>query len=190
MNDIARAPTRTGHIPTALLSDWLPRLSRGTQPGRALDVACGAGRNALFLAGAGLEVTAIDISEEALTRARQSAREHGLKINWVCADLESGGASVLPKGPFDLVVMVRYVNMLLIPVLAGRLGDGGYLVCEEHLESKDEVIGPKNPGYRMKRNELLNAAEGLEVRSYREGIVKDLDGRKAALAQLIARRPC
>ena len=106
--------------PTALLSDWLPQLSRGIPPGRALDVACGAGRNALFLAGAGFEVTAIDISEEALARARQSARERGLKINWICADLESGEAGVLPDGPFDLVVMVRYVNMSWRPAGGSR----------------------------------------------------------------------
>jgi SAM-dependent methyltransferase len=175
--------------PTDLLADWLPRLADGEPGGRALDVACGAGRNALFLAEVGYNVTAIDISNIALERAGQTARELGLKIDWILADLELGQAATgLPQGPFDLVVMIRYVNMLLIPVLASRLSDQGYLVCEEHLETDQEVIGPKNPAYRLKPDELLNAASGLEVQFYQEGMVEDPDGRKAALAQLVACR--
>ena len=70
--------------PTALLREWLPRLSRG----RALDVACGAGRNALYLAANGFDVTALDISSVALERGRAAAQERSLDIEWLCADLD------------------------------------------------------------------------------------------------------
>ncbi len=62
--------------PTELLAEWLPRLPRG----RALDVACGAGRNALYLAEAGYEVDAIDISSVALDRLREAAQTRGVEV--------------------------------------------------------------------------------------------------------------
>ncbi len=69
--------------PTELLAEWLPQLPRG----RALDVACGAGRNALYLAEAGYEVEAIDISRVALERLRETARARGLDVTCIETDL-------------------------------------------------------------------------------------------------------
>ena len=169
--------------PTQLLAERLADLPRG----RALDVACGAGRNALFLAEAGYEVDAVDVSSVGLERGARTAAERGLAINWIEADLEpAAAATVLPESNYDLIVMVRYVNMPLIPVLAQRLGDGGCFVCEQHLKTSRDVVGPKNPAYRLAPNEMLAAAGDLRVLFYREGIVEDPDGRAAALAQLIA----
>ena len=81
--------------PTALLAEWLPQLSRG----RALDVACGAGRDALFLAAAGYRVDAVDISAVALDRGRPAALEHGLDVRWLCADLDDGRIETSPRAP-------------------------------------------------------------------------------------------
>jgi tellurite methyltransferase len=97
--------------PTALLAEWLPRLPRG----RALDVACGAGRNALYLAANGYTVTALDISSVALERGRRSAEERALSLEWLCADLDDDPTLALPAGPFDLIVWVRYVHRTLMP---------------------------------------------------------------------------
>ncbi len=171
--------------PTQLLADRLAELPRG----RALDIACGAGRNALFLAEAGYEVDAVDVSPIGLERGARSAAEHGLAINWIEADLETTpAATVLADSDYDLIVMVRYVNMPLIAAIAERLRDGACLVCEQHLKTSRDVVGPKNPAYRLAPNELLAAAGNLRVLFYREGIVEDPDGRPAALAQLIACR--
>jgi 2-polyprenyl-3-methyl-5-hydroxy-6-metoxy-1,4-benzoquinol methylase len=71
--------------PAELLVEWLPRLRQGT----ALDLACGAGRNALFLAQSGFSVDAVDISPVALERARASADSLGVIVNWLQADLDS-----------------------------------------------------------------------------------------------------
>ena len=171
--------------PTQLLADRLADLPRG----RALDVACGAGRNALFLAAAGYEVDAVDVSSVGLERAARTAAERGLAINWIEADLETTPAAlVLADSDYDLIVMVRYVNLPLIAALAARLTDGGCLVCEQHLKTSRDVVGPRNPAYRLAPNELLSAAGDLRMLFYREGIVEDPDGRAAALAQLIACR--
>ena len=170
--------------PTALLSAWLDRLPRG----RALDVACGAGRNALFLAARGHAVDAIDVSAAGLERGRAAAERLGLEIGWHCADLEER-PDALPPGPFDLVVWVRYVNATLWPPLVARLAPGGYALVEQHLETSAEVVGPSGSRFRLAPHALERAAAGLAIVHYQEGLVADPDGRTAALAQLVARRP-
>ena len=177
--------------PTQLLADWEAKLHRG----RALDVACGAGRNSLFLAAAGWQVDAIDISPVGLARAEKMAASRGLRIHWIEADLEVDAAPVLSRGRYDLIVMTRYVNRLLFPLLPASLVCGGTLICEQHLDSTEDVSGPKSPDFRMRHNELLRAVTGNKgkdhrVLYYREGLVTDPDGRDAALAQLVMRRKC
>jgi len=167
--------------PAELLVEWLPRLRHGT----ALDLACGAGRNALFLAQSGFCVDAMDISPVALERARASADALGVSVNWIHADLDS---DPLPTQDYDLIVMMRYVNHALAPRLASRLAQGGYFVCEQHLVRTEDVTGPSSPRFRFKRGELRKYAQDLEICYYEEGLVDDADGRQAALARLVARR--
>lgn len=171
--------------PTALLGEWLPRLGRG----RALDVACGAGRNALYLAANGFAVTALDISAVALARGQRSAAERGLSVEWLCADLDDDPDNALPHGGFDLIVWVRYVHRALMPHVIARLNVGGTLLCEQHLTTPAPVVGPTSAGFRLAPGELTRSAETLTVLHSYEGPVVDPDGRPAALAQLVARKP-
>ena len=152
-------------------------------------MACGAGRNALYLAAAGFDVDAIDISSVALERARRSADERGLAVRWLAVDLDEDADRRLPNGPYDAIVWVRYVNRQLMPSLLRRLRAGGYLLCEQHLTTTIEVVGPKSPEFRVEAGELRASAVALDVLFYREGLVTDPDGRTAALAQLVARMP-
>ncbi len=168
--------------PTALLADWLDRLPRG----RALDVACGAGRNALTLAANGFAVTAVDISAVALERGRQAAADRALEVEWVQADLDDDPARSLPDGEFDVIVWVRYVHRKLMPHLAARLALGGVLLCEQHLATDAAVAGPTNREFRLAPGELEMWARGLAVLHSHEGLVVDPDGRVVALAQLAA----
>lgn len=167
--------------PTQLLTDWIDDLPKG----RALDVACGAGRNSLYLAEHGYAVDAIDISAVALERARSSAAERGLDVNWIEMDLET---EKVPSDHYDLIVIVRYTHPTLVADLIGQLADGGFLLCEEHLLTHCDVVGPTSAAFRTRPNELLGLSTGLRVIYYHEGLVEDPDGRTAALAQLIGCR--
>jgi tellurite methyltransferase len=169
---------------TALLAAWLPRLPRGA----ALDVACGAGRNALYLAAQGYAVTALDISAVALERGRRDAAARGLAVEWRCADLDDEPEAVLPPGPFALIVWVRYVHRELMPHLLARLAHGGTLLCEQHVATTLDVAGPTSPAFRLAPGELAHSAPGLTVLHAYEGLVVDPDGRNVALAQLVAKR--
>ncbi len=171
--------------PCALVAEWAPKVPAG----RALDVACGAGRNSLYLAAAGFSVDAIDISAVALERARAAAASRDLTIRWIEADLDADPDGALPNVQYALIVWVRYVNPRLMPSLLRRLQPGGCLICEQHLTTLLDVVGPKTAAFRLAPGELGKSAETLETLFYEEGPVLDPDGRTAALARLVARMP-
>ena len=116
--------------PSAFLRDCLEGGALPA-PDRALDLACGAGRNAIYLAQNGWTVDAVDISPVALERARQRSGEGAqLAIHYLEQDLDAGFAGT---GRYDLIVNIRYVNLPLLHTLIDRLRPGGALVLEQHL---------------------------------------------------------
>ncbi len=168
--------------PSALLQEWIERIPCG----RALDVACGAGRNALFLAAHDFTVDAVDISRAALDLARGRAQAAGLHINWIEHDLDE---SLVLDAQYALIVLLRYVNLPLLHQLTGNLAPGGFLVCEQHLVTDEEVIGPSNAAYRVASGALRAAAKDLRIHHLQEVTVHDPDNRPAALARLVAQKP-
>ena len=167
--------------PAEFLSRWLPQLPVG----RALDLACGAGRNALYLAEANFTVDALDVSGVGLARAERCASERGITVNWIEQDLDTG---VPGDDRYDLILMFRYVNPALLERLPERLRSGGYLLCEEHLETTADVIGPQNPKFRVQPGELEKALSTMEIEFSEEKVLTDPDGRRVALARIVAHK--
>jgi len=168
--------------PVTLLQDWLPNMPRG----KALDVACGAGRNTICLAEAGYRVDAIDISCEGLKNARQKAAEQGLEVNWIEHDLDQ---SFDFDTDYNLILIMWYVNPELITRLCDCLAAGGFLLCQEHLVTDEEVVGPTSNDYRMAPGDLRAAVPGLELLHYQESIETGEDGERVASARLVAKKP-
>lgn len=103
-------------------------------PGRALDVGCGEGADALWLASRGWQVTALDVSQVALDRAAAAAREAGLEVQWVHAGLLE---AQLPVGCFDLVsaqypVLLRTSDAVAAHALREAVAPGGTLLVVHH----------------------------------------------------------
>ena len=84
---------------------------------------------------------------------------------------------------------IRYVNLGLVSTLIESLRPGGILVIEQHLATEEDMIGPKNAAYRVDTGELARVARGMVVEDLEEGVFDDPDGRPAALARLVARKP-
>lgn len=164
--------------PTALVVE-AARLIGG---GRALVLACGAGRNAICLASAGFEVVAVDISSVAIDMAREEASRRGVEVDWRVGDV---GEFRLDPGRHDLITMIRYTNREVWPLLADALTPDGWVLMEQHLRTRHPVIGPSGE-YRLAPGELLEAFGGLRVIRYFEEFDETEPGRAAATAGLLA----
>src|SRR5690606_9248412 len=161
----------TREHPSAFLRERLPWIGR-PQPGSlALDLACGRGRNALFLARQGFHVDALDISAEALQGARDAAAAESLDdIRWTQHDLdlglksglENGLESLSPDHLYDVALIIRYLDLSLLQAAANCLRPGGHLLCEVHLQTALPVAGPSNPEFRAGPGEVKQAASDLQ----------------------------
>jgi tellurite methyltransferase len=162
-------------------SDWLAAhhaLLRGT---RALDLACGTGRNAVFLAGLGFTVDALDISEVAIEALEGVPGVHPRAV-----DLER---EPLPAGEYDVVVLINYLQRDLFAGAAAALAPGGVLVAETVTRAHVEQLGRTfDRRYLLEPGELREAFRGLEALRYEEGVVQR-SGRPRAVAGIVAQRP-
>ena len=164
--------------PSRLLVDFLPVL----QKGRALDLACGEGRNAIYLAREGFDVDAIDISDVALDKGRIAAG--GLKIHFISADLE---AFQIPENSYDLIINFNYLQRSLSPNIKRGLKIGGYVLFETYTLEQQRFGPPRNPEFLLKPNELLTMFRDLHIVYYREGVVEE-GGRKKGIASLVGKK--
>jgi SAM-dependent methyltransferase len=158
-----------------------------TGGGRALDVACGDGRNALYLAQLGYMVDAIDVSDVAIDAVRATVRARGLTmtITACVVDLER---EPLPAGPYDVIVMLNFLQRDLFTPLAQALAPGGLLLFETLARSHVDELGHSfNPDYLVEPGELLQAFGGLEVVDHHEGVAQR-SGSPRGVAGIVARR--
>lgn len=151
--------------------------------GRALDIAMGEGRNAIFLAKKGYQVDGVDISTSALRKAARLANENNVMVNLINADLD--GYKIQPES-YDVILNINYLNRGLIPQIKLGLKKGGIVVFENLT-----VEHAKNPlGKGVSRDYLLELGELRRLFKDFE-ILVDLetnDGKEAS-ASLIARKP-
>jgi len=164
-------------------SSWLGQHA-GLLPreGRALDVASGRGRHALWLAERGLTTLAVDRDPEAIRALNEAARERHLPLRAEVRDLE-GGETSFHGSTFDVIVVVHYLHRPLFPALIDALAPGGLLVYETFTRAQAARGKPTNPDFLLKPRELLELVEPLAVLASREG---DFDGRM--VASVVARR--
>jgi SAM-dependent methyltransferase len=159
-----RYQERTGTLePSAFLQSLAERLPR---TGRALDVAGGAGVDALWLARRGLDVTLVDISDVALERAAQSAREAGVALQLQRLDLET---EPLPARPHALVLCLNYLWRPLFVEFPQVLAPGGLLVFAQPTRSNLQRHPHPSARFLLEDGELPRLLQGLDVLSYTEG---------------------
>jgi SAM-dependent methyltransferase len=168
-------------------SDWAadPLLIQAAEllpPGRALDLACGPGRHALYLARLGWRVTAVDASAVAVGLLR--AQSAGLEIDARHADLERGEFSILP-GAYHLVCDFFYLQRSLFPQIREGIVPGGVFAGAIHLFDDAPAARPRNPDFLLHPGELRGLFDGWKVFFYSEGV---RPGGSHRTARIIARR--
>jgi len=181
----ARGPAARLWRPAPFLEEMLPRIP-GPRPGAraALDVAAGAGREAVHLALEGFEVEARDRDPLALERAQALAARNGVRISTAITDLEDE-ATVLPPDRFQLVVCFRFLHRPLFRQLERTLAPGGYLVYETYRVGQEKFGRPHRERFLLRTGELESAFPSLAVEHYAE--LAPAGG--PVTARLLARKP-
>jgi SAM-dependent methyltransferase len=163
----------------------------GLRPGRALDIACGEGRNAVWLAEQGWQATGVDFSEVALAKARQLADVRGVQTDWVAADL----VDYRPEPyAFDLVI-VFYLQVsaaqrhAIVRAAAEAVAPGGTFLLVAHDSSNLEqgYGGPQESEVLYTAEDVVADLDGLQVeRAARvERPVQTPEGERVALDALV-----
>ena len=175
-------PTSPSSLLTAK-ADYLPAPDHAA---RAIDIAGGSGRHALWMAEHGFDATLLDISEVGLQIAREEADARGLHIATVCADLEE---QPLPTGPWHVILSFHYLQRSLITQFATQLAPGGVLFFVQPTVRNLERHDRPSQRFLLEEGELITLAQraGLEAQLYEEGWSEE--GRHEALLIATAGAP-
>jgi SAM-dependent methyltransferase len=163
----------------------IERIARKYPPGAALDLACGLGRHAILLAEHGWTVTALGVSEVAISRLRAQTAERGLSIEPQVQDLESPGFTIETER-YDLICDCLYLQRSLIARLQMGVRFGGLVALALPMVDDTPGLPPMNPAYLVELGEVQSWFTGWRILEYKEN--SEASGRRK-MAQLVAMRP-
>lgn len=151
--------------------------------GKALDIAMGNGRNAIYLATKGFDVEGVDVSPEQIHSALEAAQKAGVVVRAGVADLEHGYK--IKKDAYDVIICFNYLQRSLIPQIKEGVKRGGMVVYETFIIDQAVLFGkPRNPDYLLRHNELLALFRDFRCIRYREGIMES----RRAIASIVAEK--
>jgi SAM-dependent methyltransferase len=165
--------------PTPLSIETAQRLKAG----KALDLACGTGRNALWLAKHGWSVTAIDASPAAIDTLRARASQSDLNMDARQADLERGEYTIEPSY-WDLIAICYYLQRDLFEPAKRGIVPGGVLLAIVHITER----GEEPTHTRARPGELRTYFDGWDILHYYEGKPNDTAHHRS-VAEIVARHP-
>ncbi len=175
--------------PARFLVQQLPRLPRGS----ALDLAAGSGRNALFLASQGYQVTAVDRDADALHRLSSAAQRARLApVQTTVMDLEppTPCAPDLGHNQYEVIIVFFYLHRSLFPLIIEALKPGGVLIYETFtIENYFHHRHPRRWEFCLAHNELLRLTSALHVLHYDEGEHEGTSSAPSFTARLAAQKP-
>jgi len=155
------------------------------KPAKALDLACGTGRNAIYLAEKGWQVTAVDNSSVGIEIAKQRAAEKGVEVEFRVADLEKGEFAI-EAGAYDLIGDFYYLQRNLFEAMKAGVKAGGIIISTIHIYGDAEEAGE----FLLKTGELREFFRDFEILHYHETSLTDEDAgdHHHRTAEIIARK--
>ena len=173
----------SGRYSAAEPHELLVALREKLKAGRALDLACGAGRHAVFLAEKGWQVTAVDNSRVGIEIACRRAAEKGVEVDFRIADLEKGEFE-MRENFYDLICDFYYLQRNLFPKMKAGLRNGGIVIAAVQIYGEDEKPG----SFTLCEGELREYFRDFEILHYRETPRADMCGHRRRTAEIVARK--
>ena len=170
-----------------ILPKYLPLFHSFDREKEVLDLACGNGRNGLFLLENNFNVTFVDKNEKALAEISYAVKKKGYHLHKrLQIDLEDGENSLFEPGRFGAVLVFNYLHRPLFPSIRSSILKGGLIFYETFTAAQRKFGRPKNPSFLLRKNELLETFEDWEIIDYFEGVKL---GPQRSVASLVARKP-
>lgn len=148
--------------------------------GKALDLAMGEGRNAVYLAKKGFDVVGVDISDVAVKKSRRLAAENGVRFKAVIADLNK--YQIVPES-YDVIMVFFFLNRQLTSNIKKGLKKGGVVIFENYTLGQLKYDKTQNREYLLNAGELKTMFSGMEILKYQE-----FDDGKQAVARIVAKK--
>lgn len=154
-----------------LFQQRFAKLSTGNQ---GLDIACGSGRDSIYLARNGWQMTAIDYSAKAINNLKKLSTSHQVEVNSFCLDFEKNlTAFELMQEKYHLILVNRYLYRPLLPIIKSKLAAGGLLVYQTFLKGSEKFRGPKKARFLLRPGELANTFNDMDILLDRVEILAD-----------------
>jgi tellurite methyltransferase len=182
MDDKTRWNNKHQNVPMPIKpSEIVIEYVKETMNAKALDIACGVGRNTHYLAKLGYEIDAVDISDYALSQIEDSKMIHTIET-----DLTK---YVITPNSYDLIVNINYLERKLFPSIITGLKYGGVLIFQTFITANGVGYhNPSNPDFLLQSNELPTVFRDLTTLFYEERDEQNMYGEKVKIASLVARK--
>jgi len=178
-----------------LLDEYLPLLKKANQQFPVLDLACGSGRNGLFLVENNIPTVFADIREAALAAIKDNLLSDELRDkahlakNWQ-VDFEDNDNDSLNKETYTGILVFNYLHRPLMAQIKNAIIPEGFIFYETFTSKQSQYGRPSNPDFLLNSGELLEHFSSWKIHHHFEGIVKcDNSQSNKAIAQIIAEKP-
>jgi SAM-dependent methyltransferase len=174
--------------PSPFFVQQTARLSAAARRGPVVDLACGRGLHCIAAAEGGAHTVGVDRNPAFLAALRAAARERGLRVDAIRADLENPAEIPLKPESCGAILVFHFLCRPLASRIEEALQPGGLLLFETFtVRQREFATGPRNPAFLLAEGELRELFPGLEVLAFWEGVTEDPS--PAAVARLAARKP-
>jgi tellurite methyltransferase len=175
--------------PSDLIKTQLPAISQAGRKGPVLDLACGSGRNGMYLLKQGQQVVFADRRQAVLDGIAQELKGNKLATFWT-VDLEHPDSDPLAGQSFAAIVVFRYLHRPLFDSLKASVQPGGLVVYETFTTDQPRFGRPNNPDFLLRPGELEGTFSNWKTLHSFEGVTRSETGeREQAIAQIVARKP-
>ncbi|MCX2978637.1 hypothetical protein [Candidatus Marimicrobium litorale] len=175
--------------PSNLVALHSQTLKAAGEKGAILDLACGNGRNGIYLVQQGQRVVFSDREKNKLDGISRLLDPSELTSYW-CVDFEEPRTEPLSLGSFSAIVVFRYLHRPLMQAIKHGVQRGGLIIYETFTIDQTRFGRPGNADFLLQPGELEDVFRGWEILHSFEGVsVSELNGQQQAIAQLVARKP-